>query len=175
MMGRGSGAGLTAALAAALAVAAAVPASAAGAGADPADRCLEIADAGQRLACFEAVQRSRHEAAAPAAAPAAARPGPEARRGFGLPAPRLPRRHGPVEGEDQVTVRLAEVGRTHDRMLWFRTTDGAVWSQDDPTLVEIAPRVDAKVKIRRSALGGYFCDMTRWQSVRCRRVEAPPQ
>jgi hypothetical protein len=166
---------LTVVLAVAAAVSGAPGALAAGRGADPADRCLDMADASQRLQCFEAVQRARHEAQPPAAAPA---PKAEARsraHGFGLPAPRFPGRHAAVEGQDQLTVQLAEVGRTHDRMLWFRTTDGAVWAQDDPTMVEIAPRVDAKVKIRRAPMGGYFCDMTRWQSVRCRRVEAPPQ
>jgi len=144
-------------------------------GADSFDKCSDIVDPAQRLECFDAVQRARGKGPAPELQQQ------ERRRKFGLPTPRLSLPHisagkqDSAEREDRVGVELAEVGRTHDGMLWIRTKEGVIWKQNDPTIIRIAPSVGGTIEIRRAAMGGYFCDMTRWQSVRCERSDTRPQ
>ncbi len=140
------------------------------AGANSFDKCSDIVDAAQRLECFDAVQRARGKGPAPELQRK------ERRRKFGLPMPRLSLPHNATdaEGEDKVAVELAAVGRTHDGMLWIRTTEGVIWEQNDPTIVKIAPSVGSTIQIRRAAIGSYFCDMTKWQSVHCERTDKEP-
>jgi len=144
---------------------------------DPMDACAAIANPDQRLACFDAAMRARGRAPAPEAVQQ------ERRRSFGLHAPNisLPHPHlgGPSQNpsqnaDDAVTVELAEVGRSHDDMLWIRTREGVIWRQTDPIIVRVAPEVGSSIQIRRAALDSYFCDMTKWMSVRCERVDQPP-
>ena len=170
---RASAAGLALAVAICAAPAPAAMAGPAATSPNPYDRCSEMADADQRLACFDAVQKARGRAPAPQAVQR------KHRKKFGLQAPRFspkPSARGRSRAsQDEVAVELAKVGRAHDGMIWFVTTDGAIWRQTEPTTVAIAPSPGDHLKIRRAAVGSYLCDMSRWQSVRCERTQAEPR
>ena len=75
----------------------------------------------------------------------------------------------PEEDVNKATVEVATVGRTGEGKLMLTTVEGAVWVQTDGFPINAAPRKGDKITIVRAAVGGYFCDISRYQSVRCER------
>ena len=121
-------------------------------------QCRAIADAAQRLACFDqsvsalaAAQQSRDLYVADKDAMR------EARRGlFGFSIPKL-RIFGDDDMEkdvDQIETTVAGVGQGQ-RGLIFTLKDGARWAQTDGAYMD-RPKVGSIIKIKRAALGSYF-------------------
>lgn len=85
------------------------------------------------------------------------------------------RRHAKVktaraqEDNRHVVLTIASVGNTLTGRLLLTATDGAVWEQTDSDTIRDMPVVGATFTVRRGPLGGYMCDVTRWQPVRCQR------
>ncbi len=139
-------------------------------------RCAEMGDEGDRLNCYDAAMRSAGFAPKPAAVTAARH------RLFGLTAPKIGvGRHKDKdkvetakasggEDEDNVTVTLGQVARLHDDKLLLITTEGAIWEQTDSVEVQPGPKEGQPMTIRRGPLGGFFCDVNKWKSVRCTRT-----
>jgi hypothetical protein len=75
----------------------------------------------------------------------------------------------PKETEGEVFVELAQVGtlQPNNRLIMF-TTDGAIWEQTDGDQV-VAPRAGDKIRIHKEVFGGYFCDVNKYKTVRCKR------
>jgi hypothetical protein len=184
-----------AALAAVLA-SAALPASAAETDAMPQQTlqdCQRIPDDSARLACFDRVMKSgKATMAPPATAPAttspaagggsqstggqasAPQPPTEAdqKAAFGLPPDERPdfkrsREHGP----DEVEITVASVGHLAAGMVSVTSTDGAVWNQTGGGAPSHVPKPGDKVTIKRNFMGGYKCKFSRWETVRCMRVQ----
>lgn len=153
-------------------------------------KCAEIGDEDDRLACYDAAMRSAGYAPKPAVV------AEEKRKRFGLTVPKLKAfkrdkdeqasvkaqtkaekaarkdaERAREQAEDEVDVRVNEVAITQpgDRVIIF-TTDGQIWSQTDNQPVSPLPRDGDEVHIKKGKLGGgYFCDMNKYVSVRCRR------
>lgn len=136
--------------------------------------CRAIADAGQRLACFDQ---------GVAALDAAERAGDlvvvdreqvrETRRqlfGFSLPAmPVFEARGESVEAVDSVTTTLTSARRLPDGKMVFSLEDGSVWRQIDFDRYNGSTRAGSAVEIRRATLGSYMLSVGGARSVRVSR------
>ncbi len=138
-------------------------------------RCAEMGDEGDRLNCYDAAMRSAGYAPKPAAVSAARH------RLFGLATPKIAlgrkskdkvetAKASSGEDENNVTVTLGQVARLHDDKLLLITTEGAIWEQTDQVEVQPGPKEGQSMTIRRGPLGGFFCDVNKWKSVRCTRT-----
>jgi hypothetical protein len=67
------------------------------------------------------------------------------------------------------TITLASVDSSPVGKLLLTTDEGAVWEQTDGDPVANAPEPGDTVKVSKGMLGGYMCQVSRWQSVRCQR------
>jgi hypothetical protein len=72
---------------------------------------------------------------------------------------------------EQLDLTLASVADTALGRLLLVSTDGAIWEQTDSDPVGSRPRKGDVVKVSKGFLGGYMCQVTRWQAVRCQRDE----
>lgn len=132
-------------------------------------RCRALADAGARLACYDALPLASRPASV-TEPPAAAAPAPTA-AGFGLPAApeALERIESRFEGLDKGLNNGRFEGwgpRTR-----FRLANGQVWQVvDDSSASYWLP--DPKVVVRRAALGSFVLEIEgAKRTVRVRRVE----
>jgi hypothetical protein len=64
---------------------------------------------------------------------------------------------------------LADVQNTPRGLLLMTATDGAVWEQTDGDSVPGDPVPGDTMTVKKGFLGGYFCQVNRWQEVRCQR------
>jgi hypothetical protein len=85
----------------------------------------------------------------------------DSRKAYGLPRP---------SDSSQITVEIAATGLSPAGKLQFTTVDAMVWRQiaGDPAK---APRPGAKVVVSTGALGGHWCQLDRWTSIRCDRIK----
>jgi hypothetical protein len=74
------------------------------------------------------------------------------------------------DASSQITVEIAGTGLSPAGKLQFTTVDAMVWRQTagDPAK---APRPGAKVVVSKGALGGHWCQLDRWTSIRCDRIK----
>lgn len=168
--------GVAGATAAALtfALAAAPPAAQADAPKTAAD-CRAISDFELRGKCWDALDQTAQKNAEDAQ---------EAKKkGFGLGlhypsiAAVLPKREELRAHEAQVrreeirqqTLTIAEADQTPLGRLLLTSTDGAIWEQTDGDRVDNIPEPGDTVEVSKGMLGGYMCQVTRWQAVRCQR------
>lgn len=139
--------------------------------------CGQIANIKQRVACYDALNRSANPAAA-------AERAETRRRNFGITAPHIPNPFAAPaevkqaraaaakheEGVDHILARLDHSSRLPTGQLMLTTTEGAVWLlEQDSVLLE--PPKGAEITIRRGAMGSLFCDLDRWRAIRCKRLE----
>lgn len=73
------------------------------------------------------------------------------------------------EAVNRSTAVVASAVRGADRKLLITTEEGAVWAQTDTLSIDQTPKKGDKITIVKGAVGGYFCDITKYQSVRCER------
>lgn len=137
-------------------------------------RCREIADARQRLTCYDA---------AAAALDTAERAGElvvldrqqvqdTQRRlfGFQIGNPFAARLNGPEEPEiDSIETTLVSAGFVGDGKRLFRLADGSEWRQIDSGGVHFRERQGEPVRIRRASLGSYLMTIGNSRAVRVRR------
>ena len=176
-------------LVAAMAVTAAVAAAATAVSAqntppawDTLVRCAQTPDEAARLACYDTAMRAAGFAPNPTAV------AENRRHSFGLSAPKLNmfkhkkqeegaqaaggRQAPPEENADRVEVTIDQVAVTQpsDRVIIF-TNDGQIWQQTDTTQLNGLPKEGDSMVIHKERLGGYLCDVTKYQAVRCKRVK----
>jgi hypothetical protein len=146
------------------------------AAADPASpksaaECRAISDFNLRGQCWDAldrkglhdeqVQRKQNFGlTAPPPAPAA----PKAKK-----AAHAKRAKPESDGVNSLTLTIATVGATPLGRIQLTATDGAVWEQTDSDTVDRLPSPGDTLQISKGQLGGYMCQVTHFQSVRCRR------
>lgn len=68
-----------------------------------------------------------------------------------------------------LTLTIASVDNTPLGRLLLTSSDGAVWEQTDGDAVTRAPSPGDTVQVSKGFMGGYMCQVSRWQSVRCQR------
>lgn len=142
------------------------------------ETCLAIPDVGQRVACYDAVARSRSApgSRSPATPPAAATPMPvpEARdpsRDFGLSeARRETQRPAEERVPDSITTVVASsrlVGAGYWELVM---TDNSVWRFTEVRTAFRSPRAGEEVRIRQGAVGSYHLQLSSQPTVRAVRV-----
>ena len=149
-------------------------------------RCAGTPNEDSRLACYDAAMRAAGYAPKPEAV------AQEHRKGFGLTIPQVNilKRHSKHEGaeaagtpgaapvalppevdQDKVTVVLDKVALQGNGQLLIITTEGAIWEQTDrDSSIAVLPKSGDSMIIRRGKMGGYFCDVSKYVSVRCTRL-----
>lgn len=139
--------------------------------------CRAIADAGERLNCFD------REAALLAAAVekrdivVVDRAGVSAARrslfGFRLPRLRLFGNDGERRAEEpeftEIETTITRAQRSGSGWV-FTLADGAQWAQTDSIQLATEPRAGTPIRIREGALGSYRANIGRAPAIRVRRV-----
>jgi hypothetical protein len=146
-------------------------------------RCLAIADIGERVACYDALARSQQfpaQTTPPIPAEpdprvgreAAPLPPPEPRREFGLnAAEREAARPQPTEQLEALTVVIASI-QSRGMGYWeFTTTEGITWRLAETSRSFRPPREGDEVHIRRGRLGSYYLEAGGQPSMRVVRVD----
>jgi hypothetical protein len=67
------------------------------------------------------------------------------------------------------TLTLASVDTSRMGHVLMTATDGAVWEQTDGDDILRPPAVGDTMQVSKGMFGGYLCQVTRWQAVRCQR------
>ena len=145
-------------------------------------KCAQTPDEAERLACYDTAMRASGFAPNPEAVTA------EHHKTFGLSMPKVnvfkqkKKEEGaqtagaskaPVEENPnriEVTIDQIAVTQPSGKLVFF-TTDGQIWRQTDTTTLNSYPKEGDSMEIHKEQLGGYFCDATKYQSVRCQRVK----
>lgn len=121
--------------------------------------CRKIADANERLACYDKTVAALDEAEAKKEIVVVDKEQVrEARRSvFGLKLPRI-RLFGdddPANDIDEIETEVASITMQSDGRVFFTVTDGARWRQTDNRTV-VAVKAGHKVTLKKGALGSYF-------------------
>jgi hypothetical protein len=155
-------------------------------------RCAEMGQEDARLACYDEAMRSAGYQPKPEEVAAEKRrrfglslpqinvlkhhekeEGEQAAGGAAAPAPEKHAKHQKAqapESEDEITVELSQVATLQpDEKLVMFTSDGEIWQQTDTTPVTPLPREGDTVHIHKGKISGYFCDVNKYQAVRCKR------
>jgi hypothetical protein len=145
-------------------------------------KCAQTPDEAARLACYDSAMRAAGYAPNPAAV------AEEHRKAFGLTVPNVnvfkhkKREEGaqaaganappPEENTNRIELTVDQVAVTQPvgKIVVF-TTEGQIWQQTDTTQVNTLPREGDSFEVHKEALGGYFCDVNKYQSIRCKRVK----
>ena len=148
-------------------------------------RCASNPSDDARLSCYDTAMR------AAGYAPKAEAVVQEHRKRFGLSIPQVNiiKHHNKEEGaqaagtpehaaapppaeidQDKVEVVLDKVAIQGDGRLLFITEDGQIWEQIGQDAINTLPRPGQTITIRRGKIGGYFCDVNKYQAVRCTRL-----
>ncbi len=122
--------------------------------------CRAIADATQRLACFDKAVEAMAKAEQSGDLVAIDREQRRTvrRQAFGLTLPSLAMfdKGEKPEESNRIAVTLAQANRNAAGKWVFVLDDGAVWRQIDDGQLEPPPRAGQKAMIRRAALGSYM-------------------
>jgi len=137
--------------------------------------CRAISDFNLRGACWDALDKSTQQATE------TAKETKKREFGLGLHLPAVaavkPRKEDVAREEKRnreeikaQMLTLADVQNTPHGQLLLTSTDGAVWEQTDNDAVNgEGPVPGDTVKVSKGMLGGYMCQVSRWQTVRCQR------
>lgn len=154
---------------------------------DALTRCAEIGDRDDRVDCYDAAMRAAGYAPRPEVV------AESRRRFFGLSVPEVNLRRGKHndeakqsraeakaerkrqehevrQDEDNVTVTLVRVATEGPGTLLMVTDEGQIWEQSAAETITHTPKAGDTMDIHRSKFGGYFCDITSYQSIRCKRL-----
>ena len=135
--------------------------------------CRSVADATQRLACYDRAAQGFAEAVGKKEVVVLdKRRANEARRSlFGFTVPNLGALFGGGGDEiSQIEGVVQNVIENGDGSLTLTLADGSTWSQIDDTPVALPPRRGDKVVVRRGALGAYFVKIGSQPGYKAKRV-----
>jgi hypothetical protein len=135
--------------------------------------CRAIADADQRLACFDRTVAALEVAEAKREVTIADKETvKKTRRGlFGFSLPRIGLFGGDDDAEEIKEIEAVVKSASIDRSGKYRIVmeDGAVWQQIDTTRLPREPKPGQKVKIRVAAMGSYFANVDGQRAIRMKR------
>ncbi len=138
--------------------------------------CRKEADGAVRLACYDKAAGALDEAEARGQVVVLDREQVRTvrRQAFGFEMPSFslfnPKaRAASDELVDRVTYAIDHAGHAASGAWVLATTEGVNWVQTDDEAINIAPRKGSELKVRRAALGSYFCNVDGQRAVRCMR------
>lgn len=136
--------------------------------------CRAIADASQRLACFDQQSAAVNQAIAARDIVLIDRERARvaSRSLFGFKVPNFGGLFGGGEEDEvkQIESTVAAVRRNPEGGWMVRLVDGSTWSQTDDTTVAVAPRKGHKAVVRRGSFGAFFLRLNGQPGVRVQRV-----
>lgn len=137
-------------------------------------QCRAIADAGERLACFDREVAAMDQAQASGQLVAMDRQQVRRTRRslFGLTLPNLDL-FGDNAGDEEasrIETTIRAVTRDPYGKYIFTLEDGALWRQTDSRGLSAPPRPGHAIRIRRAALGSYLANVNDQVAIRIRRV-----
>lgn len=136
--------------------------------------CRPIADAAQRLACFDRETSGIDRALASRDLVVVDKQrAAEARRSlFGFSIPNFGGLFGGNGADEinQIDSTVTDARRNVEGGWTVTLADGSVWTQSDDTPVALAPRKGDKIVVRRRALGNYTLAIGRQPGIRVQRV-----
>ena len=134
--------------------------------------CRAIADAGQRLACYDSATQKLEQAISTKELTVLSRTDVSRTRRslFGFSFPNIPFLGGGAEVEKELTAKLTRVQSLGYGKFRFRLEDGAVWETTEPENSGDMPSTGEKVTIRRGTLGNYFVLFQNMRAVRGKRI-----
>lgn len=161
---------------------AALHASPAGARDTDLQRCLQIADIAQRVACYDAIARAQQAGgenpAPPASGSAAvqtstsAAPAASPRAEFGLSEARREEARAPEMRQlNEIETELVSIESVGAGYWQFATTDGAIWRLAEASRTFRPPRAGDSVRIRSGRLGSFYLEADRQPSMRIVRIK----
>jgi hypothetical protein len=168
----------------ALAGVAFAPAGAAASPTNPANaaECRAITDFELRGQCWDALDKVNQKDAQTAQQAAQKEVQAAKKKNFGLGAqapkvaavkPKKEKVKAPPKPENtevnSLTLTIAQVDSTPRGQVLLTSTDGAIWEQTDGDSVPRPPSVGDTFRVSKGMLGGYMCQITHWQAVRCQR------
>jgi uncharacterized protein YigA (DUF484 family) len=138
--------------------------------------CREIADATDRLACFDREVGTVYEAQASKELVIADREQiKETKKGlFGFTLPKIGIFGGGEDDEDEVssvTMAIASQRQMANGRYIFTMEDGARWMQTDNTTVLREPQSGDEVEIKKASMGSYMAKIKGSRAFRVRRVD----
>jgi hypothetical protein len=135
--------------------------------------CRQIADPGQRLACYDQAAANLDAAEAKGDVVVVDRSQVrQARRaafGFNFQMPSFMTRGERVEELDRIESTIASSRFNSQGKLVVELEDGAIWVQIDSERLRKAPSAGTKVELRTASLGSYFMKIQGLDTVRAKR------
>lgn len=137
--------------------------------------CKSIADASQRLACFDAKVAALETAQASNEVIIADREQVrEARRSvFGLSLPRIKLFDGNAEkgdNVDEIEATITSVSPMRSGKWLFKLEDGALWQQTEARATRTPPKEGDSVLIKRGALGSFMAKLNGGRAFKVKRI-----
>ena len=134
--------------------------------------CRGIADAGQRLACYDKTAATIGDAVAKQELVVFDKESVQkTKRGlFGFSIPNLGLFGDDGDQISQVEGTITGYGHNADGGYIFRLADGSRWSQQDGKPIAIPPQNGDKVVIKRGALGSYILSLAKQPGVKVKRI-----
>ena len=134
--------------------------------------CRAIADAGQRLACYDGAAQRLEQAISSKELTVLSRTDVSRTRRslFGFSFPNIPFLGGGAEVEKEITAKLTRVRSLGYGKFQFRLEDGAVWETTEPENSGDMPSSGQNVTIKRGTLGNYFVLFKNMRAVRGKRI-----
>ncbi len=137
--------------------------------------CKSIADADQRLACYDARVTALETAQASNEVIIADREQVrEARRSvFGLTLPRIKLFDGNSEkgdNVDEIEATITSVSKSRNGKWFFKLEDGALWQQTEARPSKTPPKEGDTVVIKRGALGSFLAKLNGGRSFKVIRI-----
>ena len=138
--------------------------------------CRAISDFNLRGQCWDSLDQQnqkdnqaekKRDFGLGANAPAVAAVKPKKEHVAKVKAPKAPKPEN--DGVHSLTLTLASVDNSRTGHILLVATDGAIWEQTDGDDVPALPAPGDTVKVSKGMMGGYMCQVTHWQAVRCQR------
>jgi len=136
--------------------------------------CRSIAEAAERLACYDTKVAAMDEAEKNDELVLADKETMmDARRGlfgFSLPKLRLFGDGEEDEGQDEIVAIIGSAYQTGSAKWTIVLEDGARWAQIDDTVIGKNPVKGMEIKIRKAAMGSFFANVAGQRAMRMKRV-----
>lgn len=137
------------------------------------EACREIADAGERLACFDAASRRLSEAVDRKELVILDKS--EIRQTkrslFGFSVPRIGLfRDDDGDEQSELITKITSVRNLGNGKWQLRITEGAIWETTEPSGMIDNPRVGNEVRIKKGTLGSYLMRIAGQRALRAKRV-----
>jgi len=135
--------------------------------------CQSIADAGQRLSCFDKAAQSLSEAMTRKEVVVIdkARANEAKRSLFGFSVPNFGALCGGGDEQvDQIESTVAGAFENGYEGWTIKLADGSTWQQTDGATIALPPRRGDKVVVKRGTMGSYFLKLGSQPGIRAKRV-----